>query len=313
MQRTLWPSTPVAQVAQATCWSRRDLINRSQSWFRVLPRSLRGDLLAAAEILAGAGRPLDRWHGLPLAGALGVMGINVRAELVVGSGVVYLTGLVPPGEDPSDDVLRWAYLLLGVQIGTPMGARGSLIDIQGRCHGPVERLESDASPETTFHTDSEAGRTPDVVGVLCLRPARGGGECQVASATLAHELLKARCRDLLSELYEPFLRDGDDDASPIFATDGRHLRFNYLRHQIEAAHDRIGVALGPRQVASLDRLDEALGDPLAHVQLLMKRGEVLLVNNHHIAHNRRPFIDDPDPTRRRHMVRMWLSLPSRLS
>jgi hypothetical protein len=324
MQRTFWPSSSVAQVAQATCWSRRDLINRSTCWFRVLPRALRGDLLGAAEILANAGRALDRWHGLPLSGALGILGLTLRNELVAGSGVVYLTGLIPPGSAPSDDVLRWAYLLLGVEIGAPMGPRGSLVEIMGRCHGAAGRAESAASPETRFHTDSDGGQTPDVVGTLCLNPASSGGECQVASATLAHELLKARCHDLLSELYEPFRRDADASDQgpataaaatglPVFATDGQNLTFNYMRHRIESAHERAGVPLSARQAAALDHLDEALGDPLAHVQLHMKRGEVLLVNNRHIAHNRRPFVDHEDPDRRRHMVRMWLSLPSRLS
>jgi hypothetical protein len=316
MQRTLWPSSPVAQVAQATCWSRRDLIKRSTCWFRVLPRVLRGDLLDAAEILASAGRALDRWRGLPLSGALGILGLTLRNELVAGSGVVYLTGLIPPGATPSDDVLRWAYLLLGVEIGAPMGPRGSLLEITGRCHGPAGELESAASPETRFHTDSDGDQTPDVVGTLCLAPARSGGECQVASATLAHELLKARCRDLLSELYEPFCRApaaARDGGLPIFATDGQDLTFNYMRHRIEAAHEGGGAPLSARQVAALDRLDQALGDPMAHVQLQMKRGEVLLVNNRHIAHNRRPFVDDAEPARRRHMVRMWLALPSTLS
>jgi hypothetical protein len=309
MQRTLWPACPVAEIAQATCWSRRDLINRSCSWFRVLPRSMRGDLMAAAEILANAGRALDKWRGLPLSGALGMLGLTVRNELATGSGVVYLTGLIPPGADPSDDVLRWAYLLLGVEIGAPIGPRGSLVEITGRCHAAAGRAESAASPETRFHTDSDEGGAPDVVGTLCLTPAQAGGECQLASAILAHELLKSRCRDLLGELYEPFRRDGLADGVAIFATDGHNLTFNYMRHRIEAA----GAPLGARQLAALDQLDRALGDPLAHVQLQMKRGEVLLVNNRHIAHNRRPFLDDPDPARRRHMVRMWLSLPSMLS
>jgi hypothetical protein len=308
MQRTIWPTAPVAQIARATCWSRRDLINRSYSWFRLLPRAARGDLLAAAGILAEGGRSFDRWRGLPVPAALSVLGLSLRAELVEGSGVVYLTGLLPPSGGLSDDVLRWAYLLLGAEVGRPIGARGSLVEISGRCHGPPERLVSDASPETSFHTDSDRGAIPDLVGVLCLAPAVTGGQCQIASATLAHELLKARCRDLLTELYEPFRRDDGDRGAAIFESDGRLLRFHYHRHRIETTHARVGAPLSHRQVLALDRLDEALADPLAHVQLQLKRGDVLLLNNRHIAHNRRPFIDHPDPAQRRRMVRMWLSL-----
>jgi hypothetical protein len=312
MERSLWPSSPVEHVAQATCWSRRDLINRSYSWFRSFPRILRSDLMEAAEALAGMGQPLDAWTGLRMWPGLSAFGQAFRQELVGRSGVVYLTGLASPGSSISDDVLRWAYLLIGLQVGIPIGERGSLVEISGRCHGAASRAASEASPETCFHTDSAGGEIPDLVGTLCLRPADTGGECQVASATAAHELLKSRCRDLLGELYEPFLRcdaAGTRSAHPIFATDGRTLRFNYMRHQIETAHHQAGTPLTPRQQLGLDHLDQALSDPLAHVQFQMKRGEMLFVNNRHIAHNRRPFTDHLELARRRRMVRMWLSLP----
>jgi TfdA family taurine catabolism dioxygenase TauD len=314
MERSLWPSSPMEHVAQATCWSRRDLINRSYSWFRSFPRLLRSDLMEAAEALAAMAQPLHAWAGLRMWPGLSAFGQAFRQELVGRSGVVYLTGLVTPGAAISDEVLRWAYLLIGLQVGVPIGERGSLVEISGRCHAGADSVHREDGPETSFHTDSAGQDVPDVVGMLCLAPARAGGECQVASAIAAHELLKGRCRDLLGELYEPLLRPdparGRVVPRPIFATDGRTLLFNYMRHQIETAHDQARLPLTVRQLTALDCLDEALSDPLAHVQFQMKRGEMLFVNNRHIAHNRQSFIDHPDPALRRRMVRMWLSLPA---
>jgi hypothetical protein len=320
MERPLWPSSIAGRVAQAACWSRRDLLSRSSSWLRPLPRALRPDLLHAATALAEAGRPLDAWKGVEVSPSLRFLGASLQRELTEGSGVVFVTGVAPDGAEVSDQALKWAYLLIGAEVGLPIGPHGSLLEISGRCYGRKSREVSKASPETRFHTDSGGGQVPDVVGMLCLVPARTGGECQIASATLAHELLKARCRDLLGELYQPFLRDDDTPAAsrhallssarPVFTTSasGRTLLFNYMRHRIEAAHQRAEVPLTPSQVSGLDRLDEALNEPVAHVQLQMKRGEILLVNNRHVAHNRRSFVDHVDPARRRRMVRMWLSL-----
>jgi hypothetical protein len=316
MNRSLWPSSPFGRVAQATCWTRRDLINRSYSWFRTFPRGLRPDLLDAAAERAAAGTPLDSWAGVTVSPGLRAFARELRHELMERSGVVYLTGLPPAGAKLADDALRWCYLLIGTEIGVPMGPHGSLMDLGGPC-GPAARPRGDAVPETSFHTDSAAAEVPDVVGMLCLQPPRSGGEHQIASAALAHELLKARCRELLHELYEPFMRaDAEprqpDEARPVFATSdqGRTLVFNYMRHRIEAAHEKTGVPLTPRQVSGFNRLDEALGEPVSHLRLQMKRGEILLINNRHIAHNRRSFVEHADPSHRRRMVRMWLSFPA---
>jgi Taurine catabolism dioxygenase TauD, TfdA family len=311
MERSPWPSSPVGP--QATCWSRRDLINRSYAWFRSFPKLLRSELMEAAEALAARAHPLGAWAGLEMWSGLNGFGQAFRHELESRSGVVYLTGLAPPGKVISDEVLRWTYLLIGLQAGAPIGPHGSLVEMSGRCQPGISQASPEASPETSFHTDSGGPEVPDVVGMLCLAPARTGGECQVASATLAHELLKADCRDLLGELYAPFPRyDSDGEggpAHPIFASDGHTLLFNYMRQRIEAGHARARIPLTPRQLAGLDRLDRALGDPQASVQFKMKRGEMLFVNNRHIAHNRQSFVDHADPARRRRMLRMWLSFP----
>jgi hypothetical protein len=322
MQRLLWPASPLARIAQATCWSRRDLLGRSQNWVRPVPRALRWALVSSAEELVRQGTPLASWATLGVIPGLRAFARELHEELVLGSGVAYLTGLVGDGRDLSDQVMRWVYLLIGAQIGDPLGSNGSLVEITGRCQTSVapEVALADASPETRFHTDSFGSDLPDVVGTLCLRSAPIGGEYQIVSAALAHEILKTRCgTDLLGELYEPFIRDhsppgteesdaSEESTAAVFSTDGHRLLFNYTRPGIEAAYRRVGQPLSARQRDGFDRLDEALGAPMACLQLQMRRGDILFVNNWHIAHNRRPFVDDADPYRRRRMVRMWLAL-----
>ena len=42
----------------------------------------------------------------------------------------------------------------------------------------------------------------------------------------------------------------------------------------------------------------------------LRHGDVLLASNHTIMHGRTEFEDLPDPARRRHMLRLWLTIPN---
>ena len=43
------------------------------------------------------------------------------------------------------------------------------------------------------------------------------------------------------------------------------------------------------------------------------QGDVQLLNNHQIVHSRTAFVDHDEPERRRHLLRLWLSLDEHLS
>jgi hypothetical protein len=304
MVRPLWPASVAARRAQVSCWSRRDLLARSEAWMRCLSATLRRELSGSAQGIVD--RPFGAWPTLGALPGLRAFADELRAELVLGSGLVFVAGLDARLEDRA---LRWAYLLLGAHIGQPMGPDGSLVEISGRCQTSPEEALADASPETRFHTDSFDGALPDVVGTLCLTPAPLGGEYQVTSAALAHEIVRLRGgADLVGELYQPFLRDHAGPGAAVFSTIGQRLHFNYTRAGIETGYQRNGRQLSPRQREGLDLLDEALIAPVARLQVHMRRGDLVFVNNWQVAHNRRPFVDHPG--QRRRMVRMWLSLDS---
>ena len=42
----------------------------------------------------------------------------------------------------------------------------------------------------------------------------------------------------------------------------------------------------------------------------LEGGDIQFVSNHAVIHARRGYEDDPDPQRRRHLLRLWLSLPT---
>ena len=41
----------------------------------------------------------------------------------------------------------------------------------------------------------------------------------------------------------------------------------------------------------------------------LQPGDMQLVYNHHLMHDRTGFRDWPDPEKRRHLLRLWLALP----
>ncbi len=298
-------------------WSRRELISRSSLWFSVLPRTFKPELLDLCRSLARSGQRYETVARLKWPPSdLNLFGEQLLGELVGGSGIVYVVGLCSPEVDLPDEVLRWAYLLIGLQLGAPVSSSTLLLDITPRdtCSRPMDVLGRCPQAETAFHTDSNAGgEVPDLVGTLCLRPARQGGEYQLSSALRARDLLWDRYGHLIDELYAPWIRESDGtlydrSSRPVFAhQDGAiGLRFDYARAGIETGYRQAELALRPAQQLALDRLDQALRDPAACMQFQMRRGDMLFVNNNLIAHNRRPF-DDSGHDARRLMVRMWLS------
>jgi hypothetical protein len=306
-------------------WSRRQLIARSSLWFSVFPRTCKPELFELCKSLARSRPPYEsaaqvRWS----LGDLHFYGEQLLTELVAGSGIVYISGLCSADADVSDEVLRWAYLLLGMQLGVPVSAGTLLLDIGGANACKRTTALGQTQPETAFHTDSDPDAVvPDLVGTLCLQPALHGGEYQVSSALRARDVMWSRCRHLLEELYQPWLRAGGAGEPnrqrttlrrPVFAERRGlvGLHFDYARPGIEAGHRGAEQPLRPVQQLALDYLDEALNEPSGCVHFQMKRGDMLFVNNHLVAHNRRPYVDGKGPSRRR-MVRMWLSTPDLLA
>jgi alpha-ketoglutarate-dependent taurine dioxygenase len=86
--------------------------------------------------------------------------------------------------------------------------------------------------------------------------------------------------------------------------------YRYLRYWIEAGQEKAGRPLTAEQRRALDVLDEVLRDRDLRAEFALKPGDMFFVNNRWILHNRTAFEDDPDPDRRRYLVRLWLQTQS---
>ncbi|CAM2066237.1 TauD/TfdA family dioxygenase [Sulfidibacter corallicola] len=243
---------------------------------------------------------------------------SVQEGLENGSGAARIRGITP-GLFDEDDV-RLIFWGLARHIGTPVSqsAKGELM-FSVRDEGFGEQSAKTRGPNTNkrlrFHTDR-----CDVIGFHCVRQAKiGGDNLLVSSITLHNEILERR-PDLLMVLYKPFYykRHNVDTGNPlpylrqpVFAIHQGHFIGNVLRVLIERAHTVPGVPpLTPVQREALDFLDEVAEETELHVRFRQEPGDMLFINNFVVFHRRDAFEDHGEPSLRRHLLRLWLSVPN---
>ena len=239
-------------------------------------------------------------------------------QLLEGRGFAMLRGF--PVEARSREDAAIAYLGIGAYIGKArsQNAKGHLLghvkDLGMNIADPTTRYYQ-TNRKLEYHTDSV-----DVVGLLCLKTAKAGGESYIASSmTLYNEVLKRR-PDLLPALFEPFPTDRRGEVPegmqpwfdvPVFNWHAGRLTCIYVRQYIESAQKLFPEArrLTPAQVAGMDLLDALTNDPAIHLSMAFLPGDMQFLHNHQILHSRNDFENWPEPERQRHLWRLWLAPP----
>jgi len=244
---------------------------------------------------------------------------RLRSELIDGHGLVLLSGLANTrlGEDRS--TAGTAFLLFGALIGSlrSQNAAGHLLghvtDIGADVADPTTRIYQ-TNQRQTFHTDST-----DAVGLLCLRPAKQGGASMVVNVEAVYQRLEATAPELAARLFEPIATDrrGEQPEGelpwfeiPVLNRTSDRITGIYQRQYIDSAA-RFPEAPMPdaEYVEALDRFDTILNDPTMHFQMDFAPGDMQFVHNHSLLHDRTGFVDHADAEQRRHLLRVWLSLP----
>jgi alpha-ketoglutarate-dependent taurine dioxygenase len=171
------------------------------------------------------------------------------------------------------------------------------------------------SKRLSFHTDR-----CDVIAFLCLRQAPAGGENYVVSSVALFNELLGRRPDLLEVLMQPFYyqRHNVDAGNrlpycrqPIFSLFEGHFAASFLRVLIERAYQMPELPeMTDQQREALDYLEQLAEDPSLHVRFLQQAGDILFLNNWVTLHRRSAFQDGATADQRRHLLRLWLSVPN---
>jgi hypothetical protein len=285
-------------------------------WLQTLSGSAVSELESAAMHFLALGRDVGAITAadFPL-GAFGDSLQKLKKTLLHGLGFEVLRGL------PVDRYERKMTAAIFCGIGAHLGqarsqnAQGHILghvrDTGLSSRDPNVRIYQTAERQS-FHTDSA-----DIVGLLCLKAAREGGLSLLVSALSIYNRMRAERPDLLVRLFAPVASDRRGETPPgakpyleipVLSWYAGHLTVFYQRQYIESAQ-RFEEAkrLTPEDLAALDMFDALAEDPAMHVRMHLQPGDMQFVYNHSQLHDRTAFADWPEPGRRRHLLRLWLS------
>lgn len=236
-------------------------------------------------------------------------------EVVNGRGFTLIRGLV------IDDLPVQDAALIYWGIGSHMG-RGRAQNAQGDVLGHVTDLGLDFKADANvrgyqtrlhlpFHND-----TADIVGLLCLHPARRGGLSRVVSSTAIYNAVLERRPDLIEVMTAPMCVDRRGETPPgkkpyyegaFFEWVGERLFCRYNRTYIESAQRFAEVPrLSKRQIEAMDLIDALCDDPALHLDMELQKGDMQFISNYTVLHSRTDYEDWPERERRRYLLRLWL-------
>jgi len=322
---SMFPSVPIESTAeklalQPVCteqaWYGPALVQRPEVWTHVLSEAECAELIGAIAAVESRGLDVvdiraDDFRLPRLGGVLQAL----RKDLLQGRGFSLLRGF------PSEGLTALQRAIGFFGIGAHLGKAVSQ-NAKGHALGHVADLGFDYSQPTSrgyqtnvrlpYHTDAA-----DVVGLLCVRTAKSGGMSSlVSSVTLYNEMLKRR-PDLVRVLMGPTHRDRRGEVPPgkgpwyvlpVFNPHQGLMITSYVRSAIRKAQRFSDVPrISPALDEAMDLLDALAESPELHLDMSLEPGDLQFASNHFILHSRTTYEDHPEPERRRHLLRLWLS------
>jgi hypothetical protein len=240
---------------------------------------------------------------------------QILDEVLNGRGFVLIKGLPIAGWSKPDQAI--AFLIIGTHLGNlrMQNAAGHLLghvrDLGKSSDDPNTRIYQTRERQT-HHTDS-----CDVVGLMCLQTAKTGGLSNLVSSTTIFNEIRRRRPDLLKVLLEPIETDRRGEVPegskpyfniPVLNYHEGLVSAIYQRQYIESARRFPDVApLTSQQIEALNLLDQLANDPTLNLMMELEPGDIQLVHNHTILHDRTAFEDYPEPERKRHLLRLWIA------
>ena len=304
-----------ARIVDPAAWYGPDLAKDGE-WIEVLtPREI-AEIDNATQ--AFAARDIDlskiRKSDFPLPTLAARLGRFVR-EVLEGRGFALLRGLRIEHYDIRSTAI--AFLGLGSHIGSArsQNAKGHILghvrDLGLTSDDPNVRIYQ-THERQTYHTDS-----CDIVALICLKTAKSGGLSSLVSSVTIYNEMRERAPELTRLLFEPIETDRRGEVGvgqrpyfriPVFNWHAGLLSAIYQRQYIESARRFTDVApLTPQQVEALDLFDTLANDPALCMHMEFRPGDIQLVHNHTLLHDRTGFEDWPEIERKRHLLRLWLA------
>lgn len=306
------------RIEGPSAWLGPDMVANPDAWLMHLTDAEIADLSEAARHYLSLGRDIGEITAgdFPLDAFVPKLD-HLKAEMLAGCGVQVIRGLPFAGDDI--EMAATIFCGIGAHLGSArtQNAAGHILghvrDIGRDADDPNARIYQTAARQS-FHTDSA-----DVVGLICLRAAKEGGRSLLVSVESIYNRMRADRPDLLALLFDPIATDRRGEVPvgmdpfmtipPLSWHDGKLTVF-YQRQYIDSAQRfEAAMRLTPAHIEALDMFDALADDPALNFGMDLEPGDMQFVYNHSQLHDRTGFVDWPDPNQRRHLLRLWLSLP----
>jgi hypothetical protein len=244
---------------------------------------------------------------------LPILGPKLRRfarDISEGMGFVLIRGFPTEGLGLDDITLMYFGCLTHIGIPIAQSASNDLIG-HVRDEGTVAATTRgyQTNKSLGYHSDSA-----DLVSLFCVRPAQSGGRSRILSAVTVHNIIQSERPDLLRVLYdEPFYCSWSGQQpsgqSPFYWTrffswSGGRLHTSGIKEKYAespAMSDAQWEAIGFIRTLLDTREDELVLD------MDFEPGDVQILDNSIVWHSRTSFVDHPDPSQRRHLLRVWLN------
>ncbi|WP_433454461.1 TauD/TfdA family dioxygenase [Streptomyces sp. CA-142005] len=312
------PTVPTEPFMGPALWYGPDLAGR-EDWVLSLSAETRAELRTALHTARARAATLLRMTvaDFPLS-TLAAELKRAAGTLSEGRGFLLIKGIPADllGEAEASTVLRGIGQYLGRPV--PQTADGRTL-----CHirdagptpdepAPPAYLTRAALP---FHT-AEA----DLLGLLCLRPARSGGRTLLASAAAVHNAVLETRPDLAAHLYRTHRFERQEErasgeraylASPLVTRHGDRPSMRYDRALLNKAEptgrdgDPDGAPAADREL--YDLIETTAASSAVRLELALQPGDLLLIDNHVVLHARSAYEDFDAPEHKRHLLRLWLA------
>jgi len=304
-------------ITRPSAWLGADMKHKPETWLYQLTAEDVRDLEAAATHFQSLGIDVGEIskETFPLT-VFSEHITGLKRVLLSGVGLEILRGL--PIDTYSKVFAATIFFGIGAHIGRARSQNadghilGHVRDTGADANDPNSRIYQTCERQT-FHTDSA-----DVVGLLCIREAMEGGKSLLVSAETIYNRMKQERPDLLAKLFDPIATDrrGEilDGAKPymeipVLSWHEGFLTVFYQRQYIDSAQRFEGaLRLTPLHIEALDMFDALANDPELCFGMQLQPGDMQFVYNHSLLHDRTGFLDWPDPSQRRHLMRLWLSI-----
>lgn len=239
-----------------------------------------------------------------------------RQELSTGRGFLLVRGL--PVENWGEQMSSMIFWGIGQHLGIP-GTQNAVGDLLGHVTDTGDEKKNPnvrrylTSGNIDFHCDGA-----DVVGLMCLRKAKHGGHSRVVSSVAVYNELLKRRPDLAPRLFEPVMIDRRDEHAPGDVPYGEvvpsrfgegQLRTFYHSEYFRSVERHKEARRFTQQERELfDTYEDIANDPAFYLDMDLEPGDIQFVSNHYLLHARTEYEDYDEPTQRRHLLRLWISL-----